>query len=781
MLLFNSSAQHAGIDHIPPRFASACRLPRFFLSFRVLFAIAVFVGSGLLFIAQPMIGKMLLPRVGGAPAVWTTSVLFFQVALLAGYGYAHWLSRRPRGIQIAIHAALLLLPLGLVPFRLVDGAPGSGPFAPTVWLFESLLLAIGAPFFVLSAGAPLLQKWLSGTSLPGSKDPYFLYAAANAGSLLALGAYPILVEPTLGLERQRALWAWGYGAYLILALACAARAWRARSEDAARGSPQAPDAPAPSPGRRWSWMALAAAPASLMLGVTSILTTDVAAGPFVWVLSLSLYLVTFVLAFARSALCPAGLPSRVLPLAAVILVLLLVTQATEPLAVVLPAHLGVLFVAALACHTELARLRPHPSHLTSYYSFIGVGGALGGAFNALAAPLLFEGFVEVPIAFVAACLLVPRASPVGGREGKKKEKEARRETIRRSDVAIPVALGLSTFLLAKVGDVLGASSQPRELLAAGIPAFLIYLASERRLRFGLSVGAVLWAGSLDTSLRGRPLLTDRSFFGIHRVTLTPSTEDGRPVAFHQLYHGTTLHGAQRAEADSGKPMDARRPLAYYAETSPIGRLFRPLFSPAPALAKRVGLVGLGAGSLLAYAEPGQQWSVFEIDREVQRIAEDGRYFSYLPEARARDVDVEVVLGDARLTLPSAAGSFDLLVLDAFSSGSIPVHLLTREAFELYMEKLTRDGILAFHISNRHLDLAPLMRAMATDLGLATALEDGAPSEASTQKLGSRWAFLARSSEALGARGFPSEALSSSASSVRVWTDDRSDLWSLFEW
>lgn len=735
----------------------------------MLWVVTAFIGSGLLFIAQPVVAKMLLPRLGGAPAVWTTAVLFFQSVLLAGYGYAHWLGRRSRGTQVAVHAALLLAPLGALPFRLMDGAPAQGPLAPALWLFEALVLAVAAPLFVLSASTPILQKWLSYTGLPRSRDPDFLYAAGNAGSLLALFAYPFVVEPVVGLERQGALWAWGYGAYAVLALACAAHAWR--SWPSTPESPKADDASPPAAGRRWAWIGLSAAPASLMLGVTSIVSADVATVPFVWVLTLGLYLLTFVLAFAPRALVPSGLAARILPIAAVVFMLLLLTEATDPLPIVLPAHLAVLFVAALACHTELYRLRPHASHLTTFYALIGLGGALGGAFNALAAPILFDGWSEAPLAFVAACLLVPRAVPASG-----KKPEQRSETsIRRSDIAIPIGLGLSTLLLSKAGDALGASGQTREALAAGIPVLLAYIASERRLRFGLSVAAVLWAGSFDTSLRGRSRLTERSFFGIHRVTFTTSRENGDVVAFHQLYHGTTLHGAQRVAGAT--PIEPRVPLAYYGPASPIGRLF--LARAGSASGERVALVGLGAGSLLAYAEPGQRWTLFEIDPVVQRIAEDGRYFSFVPEARQRGVAIEVILGDARLALSSATQSYDLLVLDAFTSGAIPVHLLTREAFLVYQDRLAPDGVLALHISNRHLDLAPLVRAMAADRGLTAVIEDGPPG--SGQQIGSRWAFLSRTEESQRARGFAPDGGDSSPGFGKVWTDDRSDLWSLFLW
>lgn len=738
----------------------------------MLWVATVLLGSGLLFAVQPMIAKMVLPRLGGAPAVWTTCVLFFQAALLAGYVYAHWVGRRAPGKQLAIHAAVLVMPLGVLPFQLIQGAPVTGPLAPTLWLLKALLLAIGLPFFVLAAGAPLFQRWLSWSRLAGTGDPYFLYAASNVGSLLALCAYPVLIEPALGLERQRVLWAWGYLAYLMLALGCAARAWKARAPIASvdRDPPERTDAsPAPL-GRRLFWVALAAAPSSLMLGVTSVLTADVVAMPFLWILPLALYLLTFALAFSRGTILPAGLWARILPIAAVVFMLLWMTKATEPLAVVLPAHLVAFFVAAMACHTELARLRPHPRHLTTYYALIGLGGVIGGAFNSLLAPVLFDDWIEVPLAFTLVCLLIAGVRPEEAGGG-----------VKRTDLAIPVALGLATVLLVKLGDVSGTRGRGREILTAGIPALLTYLASNRRIRFGLAVGAVLGAGSLDTALRGRAELTDRSFFGVHRVTRVASWADDHPAAFNHLYHGTTIHGVQRVEVESGMPLDPRDPLGYYSTGSPIGRLFRSF--PKNALPERVGLVGLGAGSLLAYAEPGQRWTLFEIDPLVKRIAENERYFSYLPEARKRGVEAEVVLGDARLTLGSAAGPFDLLILDAFTSGAIPVHLLTREAFGLYEDKLGPEGLLAFHISNRHLDLAPLVRAMAEDLGLAAAIEEDpapAPPSTSAPNLGSRWAFLARSPEALRSRGLAAE-LPSSSGRARVWTDDDSDLWSLFQW
>jgi hypothetical protein len=728
--------------------------------------VTVFLGSSLLFVIQPMIARMLLPRVGGAPSTWTTCVLFFQAVLLAGYVYAHWLGRRRARTQLVIHAALLLLPLGMLPFSIVSGAPGTGPIAPTLWLLRALALAIGPPFFVLAAGAPLLQKWLAGSRLPGSGDPYVLYAASNAGSLIGLAAYPILIEPALGLARQAAYWAGGYALYVVLALACAVRACRAPASVAREGPPAADELEVRA--RQWGqWIALAAAPSSLLLGVTSLLTADAAGLPFLWVLPLALYLLTFVIAFAPQA-GPSPRWARHLPIGAVVFMLLWMIKATEPLALVLGAYLAVFFVAAMACHTELARRRPPPRHLPAFYAYVGAGGVIGGAFNALIAPAVFRDWVEIPLAFTLVCLLVAGHDESG-------------RAFRANDAALAAGAFLLTLALASVGDIVGSTGREREVLTLALPVLLTFLFSQRRYRFGLTVGAVLLAGSLDTSLRGQVELTARSSFGVHRVTRDAPGGDDPTTTYRKLYHGTTIHGVQRVDAATGAPVRAREPLGYYSPDSPIGRLFRSF--PPDARPKRVGVVGLGAGSLLAYAEPGERWTIFEIDPLVKRIAEDGRLFSYLPEARRRGVAADVVLGDARLTLAAAREALDVLVLDAFTGDTIPVHLLTREALELYQGKLSPSGVIACHVSNRHLDLAPVVRDTAEDLGLASTAdaEMEPPPGGPAYVMGSRWVFLARSERALRARSLPAIVWLSPRKRGRTWTDDRSDLMSLFRW
>jgi hypothetical protein len=733
---------------------------------RVLWAATVFLGSGLLFVVQPMIAKMLLPRVGGAPSTWTTCVLFFQAALLAGYLYAHFVARLEAPVQRVIHGAVLLLAVGLLPFTVASGSPGVGSFAPALWLLRELARSVGLPYVALAAGAPLVQAWIAGSSLPGGRDPYVLYAASNTGSLAALAAYPFLIEPSLGLSRQAALWKVAYVVYVVLVFACAILTVRRPvplvSEPPLAGKAEHSAASAlPWP----EWVALAAAPSSLMLGVTSLLTADAAGLPFLWVLPLALYLLTFVLAFAArpGAL---GFWERSVPVAAVAFLLVYLIKATEPLAFVVAVYLAVFFVAAMACHGRLAERRPPIRQLTLYYACIGAGGVLGGAFNALVAPALFHDWLEVPLAFTLVCLLLPGRDASG-------------DEFAWSDAAAAGGAFLLTAALVAVGDRLAVEGRAREAVTLAFPVLLTFLLSGRRYRFGLSVAAVLVAASLDTSLRGTVDLTERSFFGVHRVTRSESVEDGRPVAYRKLYHGNTIHGVQRADPATGAPLRPREPLAYYAPASAIARLLRSVRSEGRPL--RVGLVGLGAGSLFAYAESGDRFRAFEIDPLVRTIAEDERFFSFLPEARRRGAQADVVLGDARLTLADSADSFDLLVLDAFTSDSIPVHLLTREALALYERRLGADGVMAFHVSNRHLDLAPRLRDTGEDLGLASTIdaELDAPPDGPAYVMASRWVFLARTLDALRARSLPSIVWLTGRTRGRIFTDDRSDLWTVF--
>lgn len=728
-----------------------------------LFAVTLFVSSALLFLVQPMFAKLVLPLLGGTPTVWNTCVVFFQAMLLAGYAYAHaataWLGVKR---QAALHVVVVLLPALVLPIALrANWAPPSDR-NPMAWLLGVLLISVGLPFFVVSSTAPLLQKWFSATRHRSAADPYFLYVASNAGSMLALLSYPFLLEPTLRLQQQSTLWTAGYGAMAILIAACAAvvHLRAAGVPDSSRepsvasdGSVDlAPEGPAPgdrpSPARRLRWIALAAVPSSLMLGVTTFLTTDIAAVPLLWIVPLALYLATFIVAFSSVSARLQPITDRLLPLVVLPLILLLVTQTTQPAHLVLPLHVIAFVVLALACHQELAASRPSTVHLTEFYLWISVGGLLGGLFNSILAPLLFVSIAEYPIAVVLACLL--------------------RST--RDTGIVPMSRGVVTVIAAgAITLAAGLALQQWSLDAKvwmvllGVALMVSFTVSRHATYFAAAVAVMLVAGQAAGSNTGDVLHAERTFFGVYRVLNDP---DGR---HRSLFHGTTLHGRQ--SLDQAR---AAEPLTYYHRSGPIGQLLAALAGPLER--GHIGAIGLGTGSLAAYATPDQRWTFYEIDPAVVRIADDPRFFTYLHHATA---GIGVVQGDARLALNAAApGSHDLLILDAFSSDAIPVHLLTREALVVYLQALTPGGVLAFHISNRHLALLPVLARLAAEQNLAVLaqLDTEAPQDTAPGKTASQWVVMARSGDEL-------QPLASDPRWVRpdvnhdepVWTDDFSNI------
>jgi SAM-dependent methyltransferase len=711
-----------------------------------LFALTVFVSAFLLFLVQPMFARMALPLLGGSPAVWNTALVFYQGVLLLGYGYAH-LSlrlgvRRQRWLQIAVLAAAAVA----LPLRVPGGWLPPEEGSPVGWLLLLLAVSIGLPFFVVSSGAPVLQRWFAAAGHRQSRDPYFLYAASNAGSLAALIAYPLLLEPFLSLGAQAAVWGAGYAALGVLCLACAVSLGRRPSEtvvgeEEGEADPEESAPPAPvTAGRALRWVAWAAVPASLMAGVNTYISNEIAALPLLWILPLGLYLVTFILAFARRQAFPDAWVARMLVPLVCGLVLAMVTRTSRPLALLILLHLAVFFLAALLCHRRLANDRPGPADLTRFYLWLSVGGVVGGAFNALLAPFLFRSIAEYPVALVAACLVArigtAEAPPVGFRR----------------DVFPAVLVGGLAANLVVLGPQWWPVGSTSGVLYAG-PLLLTLLLAGRPVRFGLCIAAVLAAGTLA---QNPAIHTERSFFGAYKVSRSPN---GR---YHFLTHGNTLHGQQ--EWDPPSP----RALTYYYPTGPIGVVLT-----RASRFRSVGVVGLGAGTLAAYARPGQRWTFYEIDPAVQRIAEDPRLFTYLRDARA---PYRVVLGDARLSLRAAGrGEFDLLVLDAYSSDAVPIHLLTREALQLYLEKLAPGGVLAFHISNRHFDLDPVLAALARDLGLASTACYDSPitdEEDADGKSVSDWVFLARRAESLRPwSAKPGWGPPVSRPGFPVWTDD----------
>ena len=729
-----------------------------------LYAATLFVGAALLFLVEPHVGKRLLPLVGGTPGVWNACLVFFQAALLAGYLYAHrTITRLGVRRQAGLHLALLVV--ALIAFKIAVVCTGSPvPIVsslvpadqdyPILGVVELLVVAVGVPFFVLATTAPLLQRWFASTGHSASKDPYFLYAASNAGSLVGLLAYPFMIEPRLTLEQQQWLWAWGVVIYLVLVLICALTVMRrapvaevARlpervEQEIGNGTPASPvtepHAP-PSPFRAARWVGLAALPSSLLLGSTAHVSTDLAPVPLLWVFPLALYLVSFILVFARWPDSVHRVVGRFTPMLLVFVVLSLLTGAAEPLGLIAGLHFAALFGVCLVCHGELAKDRPHPEHLTAFYLWMSVGGVLGGLFNALLAPSLFHrlGMVEYPLALVLAGLVRPRSSAADG------------SPFGPFDVGL--LLGLLALVIGLVLAVPKWVDLPPETDSAdaliarlirgglmfGVPAAVAFALVRKPLRFAIALGTLLAVGSFDSGQLGDTLHMERNFFGVVRVTRSP---DGK---FIRLVHGTTLHGQQRAD-ETGPP----RPMTYYHEKGPVGNLFKSLSAER---VKKVAVVGLGTGAVAYYAKPGQEWTFYEIDPAVARIANE--YFDFLRHCRAKSCDI--VLGDARRKLTQAPDAeFDLIILDAFSSDAIPVHLLTREAIQLYVQKLALGGVLAMHVSNNHLDLPPLVDRLAADhqppLAARYCHDSSTESEKDDGKLASQWMVLARTEADLGA-------------------------------
>jgi hypothetical protein len=736
-----------------------------------LFSATLFLSASLLFWVQPMIARMLLPLLGGVPAVWNTCLVFFQAMLLGGYAYAHFVSPRlsvPR--QMAAHFGLLTVSALTLPFGVSESlirslSPDTAPF---LWLLSALVLVVGLPFFVVASTGPLLQKWFAHSGQ--ARDPYFLYGASNLGSLLALLSYPILVEPHLRLPDQSRLWAIGYAAMALCILCCGAMACRSRrnpggdrngAANEAGDDPHVPIGPRGGATSRIRWMTFAFVPSSLMLGVTSYLATDIASIPLLWIVPLSIYLLSFVLVFARRQIFPMAWLRWLLPVTALGVVFQILSRGTHPVWLVILIHLAFLFLAAMVCHGRLAEERPPAANLTEFYLWISIGGVLGGMFNALLAPNLFKTVVEYPLGVVLACLLRPS-----------RETPDVRAASRTLDFALPMLLGVFTACLAILIPFAQLESvNLRNAITVGLPAIACFTFIDRPIRFGLGLGGIFIGAWFYLGPHGETLHVERNFFGIARVTLGPAL----PV--RSFVHGNTLHGEQFVD-----PKRQCEPLAYYHRSGPLGEIFK-CFQQQPA-SGRVAVVGLGAGATVCYARAKEQWTFYEIDPAVVHIARNTNYFSYLQ--LCAKTEVRVILGDARLRLGEAApGHYGLIVLDAFSSDAIPIHLLTREALALYLSKLADGGLLVFHISNRYLDLEPVLADLANEAKLISRHWDDwniSAEDSANGKEESHWVVMARHPGDLGdllkrAHWLPLEG----RSPAQVWTDDFSNLLGVFKW
>jgi hypothetical protein len=702
-----------------------------------LLSATVLVSAWLLFQVQPMASKRILPWFGGGPAVWTTSMLFFQTALLVGYLYAHFCVRLlPPRAQAVVHAALLGIAIAAIAAGGVIAGEQWRPAdleAPRLKILAILAATVGLPYLMLSATAPLVQSWWARRH--GARSPYRLYALSNAGSLAALISYPILIEPLIGLRVQGLSWSLLFGAYAVL---CAASAWRtmARQSAAAAASArtQGEEAKVRSPRYRRSrqekeamrvssmaterfawvlWLALPMCASVMLLAVTNYLCQDVASMPLLWVAPLAVYLLTFIVAFESDKWYVRWVWFAALAVASFAAAWSWLGGLTFPMSGQVAIQLALLAATGMVCHGEVARMRPTHERLTLYYLCLALGGALGGLFVGVAAPLLFGDFYELPLGTLAAWLLG----------------------------MIVLAVDPTSRLYR--GRRLGAYAAI--FLAWTVLAVLAY----RQYA----------PGRLTT------VASVRNFFGVLKV----QEQTARGLTLRTLANGRVSHGAQFTDAGL-----RRDPCTYYTKSSGIGRLLAALPGGGK---RRVGVVGLGAGTLAAYAEKGDEYRFYDIDPQVVAFAE--QYFTYFSDARQRGTQVSIAEGDARLLLErESPQDFDVLVLDAFSGDAIPVHLMTREAFGEYRRHLRKpSGVLAVHVTNLHLDLAPVVRTAAQELGLDVRVVV-APGDKANAAVTSIWMLLARHGET-----GPSSAIGVSLPTLPDdqqvhWTDDASSLWPL---
>ena len=719
----------------------------------LIYAGTLFLSALLLFAIQPMFTKMVLPRLGGAPGVWSIAMVFFQGSLLVGYLYAHLLARLlPPGRAALVHFVALAFAGLMLPIAPAAGFAAAPTDGVEGWLIGLFAASIGLPFVVLSATAPLLQSWFAASGHVRAGNPYVLYAASNLGSFAALIAYPFGLEPLLSLQAQASLWSAGFA---VLVLMVAAAAVVVANVPAIHHQADTGERAAATRPQVLAWIALAAVPAGLVVGVTAHITTDVAAAPFIWVVPLALYLVTFVAVFTDRPWIAHATAVRLVPFVLAPLTIGVLGGDKMFWLVTIVVNLVGVFLLTLVCHGELYARRPEPVRLTAFYLWTSVGGVVGGVFAGLAAPHLFTGTWEYPILIAAAVLALPGALN-GGPRG-----------ILR-DGAWPFVAAFAILVIGGVFHVRLPQSADIAFTIGliAIAALIIFQRAHPARVFAL---VVLCFVAVEVWQPGQqPVEAARSFFGVHRVV---DTADGR----HRiLFHGTTIHGAERLrETDGTRATGRPEPLTYYHHDGAMAQAIAAV--QARGRLDRVAAVGLGTGSLACHRRDGEDWTFFEIDPEVVRIARDPKLFRFLDSCGPQ---MPVVLGDARLTLAASPQSYGLIVLDAFSSDAIPVHLLTREAIAGYVGRLAPGGAIAVHISNRHLDLAPALAATAAREGLVAFVKQDERSDAFLMdyKAAAMVAVLARRSEDLG--DLPGRAgwrKLAADGTVAAWTDDYANI------
>ncbi|MFO0856557.1 MAG: fused MFS/spermidine synthase [Phycisphaerales bacterium] len=818
----------------------------------VLYAATAFVAAALLFVIQPLAGKALLPLAGSSPSVWTSVMLLFQAALLMGYGIAHAVShlgmRGKLGTSVTrVIVALVVLAGAAAVSRFVD-VPSTPPeSSPGLWVLVTLAMWVGCGFVGVAMLSPLLQQWFASTRHAKAANPYVLSVASNIGSAVGLIAYPLVIERTLVLRDQWLWWGYGVMGLFVLVVMCAIVAMRGcnsksemvsscnatpspnenqtsttqgLSESSSEGlgvtrisiaSVQSKNygglAPTAQSSNRWhvgragqsysptlrtclAWLAFAFVPSSLMLGVTQHISTDIAPVPLLWIVPLLMYLLSFAWAFAPVRQPGAAWWGRAMVVPVLALALALLVQARTPIVVVLSLHLVVFFVGCMMCHKSLSERRPDPKHLTVFYFVIAMGGVLGGIFNAIVAPAVFDRVLEYPIALGLLLTLRELCAAEQTRDSNDIDSTDVQVTLKHFKSRALVVVGVAciaacvglVLIIDRVASQMTISQLGRSALVGGVPTlFLAILAfAAQKYRHTVASKAVFVAGGAGLLLASQfvdsgvqVLHQERTFFGVHRVL---ATNGGKQ---HDLRHGTTSHGVQ-VSRESERFEELRQvPGAYYHPSGPIGIVMSMMQQRRQHM--RVGLIGLGAGALASYAREGDSFTFFELDPSVIHIAQDAKYFTFVSDARDRGATITMVPGDGRLTLAKASGHFDVLVIDAFSSDAIPTHLLTREAMELYLSKLSDDGVLAFHISNRSFDLAPVLARHALDMKLIARKNAdmfASPMEAQQGKFESHWFVMAKTDQGLS--GLARAAMWYQPDVVgSLWTDDRSDILSVF--
>jgi hypothetical protein len=724
----------------------------------VVYTAAIFTSALLLFSVQPLFTKMVLPRLGGSPAVWSVAMVFFQSLLLAGYAYAHVLMQaRSRVIPVAVHLALLVIALLTLPLSIAGGwgEPPTGGAA--FWVFGVFAVSIGLPFLALAANNPLLQAWFVRTGHPDGPDPYFLYASSNIGSFLALLSYPVLLEPLFSLRTQNLIWTALYGVLILLIAGCGILLLRAPASLMTAQRDDA-DVPAPAFAFRLRWIFLAAVPSGLLIAVTAHISTDVAAAPLLWVLPLSLYLLTWVLVFQSRPVLPHKWVLALQPMAITGVVVLLAVGGEQNLLLTLGGHQLCFFVIAMACHGELARTRPPANYLTGFYVALSFGGMVGGLFAGLIAPYTFSWIAEYPVLIALAALCRPQA-----------------------DERLPQWSRWTWLLLAALAVALVAPSWSSGRLFSWLDDHRVWVIGavgvlSAALALGLNASRWKIAATVALALvliRAFPaddgrVETVRSFFGVHKIVVTPGDR------YHVLMHGTTIHGAEKFHNDDGTPVAGRpEAITYYHRDGGIGQAISAIRERKGA-PLRVAVIGLGAGTLVCASEPAEDWKFFEIDQTMVDTARDPKYFTYIRDC---EPDLKPVIGDARLTFAKEPdGIYDLIIVDAYSSDAIPIHLATEEAMEIYKQKLAPQGAVAMHVSNRHLELSSVVVGIAdaNDLKSWVFSED---SGRDNEYIFSTTVVVSAREEAdVGAIASSDKwTLTEADENQRVWTDDYSNV------